>query len=175
MVREPFLIQSKRGYRHDLHISVLTIFRQAILQLAGDTLKRTGHSSSGYVHIPRVSSSISFMFYINSKGATYGAPGTNIRLIMVCLGNILSWGYSLHDRSINTFNFRECDDELKSSPSSWPTDICRWLNRSTATIPPPPPPRFVRKATVDVLSDMRAALIFPTLRLKACKPSLYGL
>ena len=25
----------------------------------------------------------------------------------------------------------------------------------------PPPPRFVRMATVDVLSDMRAALIFP--------------
>ena len=40
---------AKRDYQDDLDVSVVTVFR-----LAGDTLKHTGCSSFGQVHVPRV-------------------------------------------------------------------------------------------------------------------------
>ena len=146
MVQEPFLIHPKRGYQDYLHVSVLTLFRQALLRLAGGMLKRTGHSSFGQVR-PLFTNLLEYRGDVNcqihvlwQRGYIWPAPGTNIRLIWSVWATFCLEDISLPDRSINTFNFREGDEELKSFPSSRPTNLCTcmWLNRSTGTICPPP-------------------------------------
>ena len=70
------------------------------------------------------------------RGSKMSCPNMKIMSTMVYLGSVLRIISPMTEKSINTFNFREGDEELKTFPSSRPTDLCMRLNHSTGTIYP---------------------------------------
>ena len=68
-------------------------------------------------------------------------PGTKSCLLWSGLLHSVLRIWPLRDRwSVNTLDVREGSEELISFPSSRPTDISLWLNRSMKRFSPPPPP-----------------------------------
>ena len=99
IVREPFLIQPQGAIvQGDLHVSVLTLFRQALVGFAGGTIKRrpTGPPSFGQdyplsTNLLEHRGDVNGQFHVlGQRGHKWPAPGTNIRPLMVCFGYILS-------------------------------------------------------------------------------------